>query len=382
MPLFAGAAIAAFGGPLALVALYLPGAAGGAIHSSALVVALAVAVFVAPLVVWLVYSEAVVSSGGLTAFVEAAVGRRAALAQAAIWTVSYFLYLPYTVTYVVYDVLPLVFPGLARYRSSLELALPAAIFLLVLAPLRLVLGALALTAVGQLVLAAALGSLAWRHTADHASAVTSHTSAASLGRGVGGVALLFVCVSLPLFFGSEVRGGARAVRRGLVFAYCTVAVVLVGASVPLASLPSRYLDTALPGVTIARAYSGRTFEIAIAIGSAASVVGLIVLEFLALGRLWHWLLGTTIRPSLIAFGIPFVVADAISLVSPDRFYDDLLRPSLIALWVSQLIVFAVFPLLRLGRARGFAPAGVALAAVACALSGYGLYLAITSGPGT
>src|SRR5690349_1510796 len=149
MPLFTGAAIAAFGGPLALVALYLPGAAGEAIHSSALVVALAVAVFVAPLVVWLVYSEAIVSAGGLAAFVEAAVGRRAALVQAAIWTVSYFLYLPYTVTYIVYDVLPVVFPGMTRYRTSLELALPAAIFLLVLGPLRLVLGALALTAVGQ-----------------------------------------------------------------------------------------------------------------------------------------------------------------------------------------------------------------------------------------
>jgi hypothetical protein len=245
-----------------------------------------------------------------------------------------------------------------------------------------VLGALALTAVGQLVLAAALGGLAWSHTSDHASAVRSHTNAASLGRGVGGVALLFVCVSLPLFFGAEVRGGARAVRRGLVVAYVAVAAVLVGASVPLASVPSRYLDTALPGVTIARAYSGRSFEIAIALGSAVSVVGLIVLEFLALGRLWHWLLGTAVRPSLIAFGIPFILADAFSLISPDRFYADLLRPSLIALWISQLIVFAVFPLLRLGRARGLAPAGVALAAVACALSGYGLYLAIVSGPGS
>jgi amino acid transporter len=381
-PLFAGAAIASFGGPLALVALYLPAAAGGAIRSSTLVVALALVVFAAPLLVWLIYSRAIVSSGGLSAFVEAAVGRRAARVHAAVWTVSYFLYLPYTVTYIVYDVAPVVFPGVTPYRTSLELALPAAIFALVLAPLRFVLGALAVAALGQLALAAALGVLALRNSSGDASALTSHVHATALGRGVGGVALLFVCGSLPLFFGTEVQGGARAVRRGLAFAYCGVAIVLVAVSVPLASVPSRYLDAELPGVAVARAYSGRAFEIAIGAGSAASVIGLIVLEFLALGRLWHWLAGTPLRPSLIAVGVPFVLADALSLISPERFYTELLRPSLIALWISQLIVFAAFPLLRLGRGRPFVPAGAALATVACALSGYGLYLAITSSVGS
>jgi hypothetical protein len=380
-PLYTFAAIAAFGGPLALVALYLPAAAGGAIRASTLVVLLAVLAFAAPLLVWLGYSKTIVSSGGLTAFVEAAVGRRAALVHAAVWTVSYFLYLPYTVTYIVYDVLPVVFPGLSAYRTSLELALPAAIFLLVLAPLRLVLGAVGLAALGQLVLVAALATVAFRHTGSHGSPLTAHTHADSLGRGVGGVALLFVCSSLPLFFAADVRGGARAVRGGLGLAYCAVAVVLVGASVPLASVPSTYLDADLPGVAIARAYSGRALEVAVGVGSAVSVAGLIVLEFLALGRLWHWVAGASVRSSLVAFGIPFVVADAVSIAAPERFYSDLLRPSLVALWLSQLIVFAAFPLLRLGRRRALAP-GAALATVACALSGYGLYLAIASNVGS
>ncbi len=40
---------------------------------------------------------------------------------------------------------------------------------------------------------------------------------------------------------------------------------------------------------------------------------------------------------LIVFAAPF------SLIDPVRFYTTLIKPSLIALWVSQLIVFAVYP---------------------------------------
>src|SRR5207244_6593168 len=98
--LFVGFAIASIGGPLAL-ANFLPGTAGDeAIGSSGLVVALAVTVFAAPLTLWLVYSRRVVSPGGLTAFVDAAAGRPAALVHGWIWSLAYFLYLPYTITFV------------------------------------------------------------------------------------------------------------------------------------------------------------------------------------------------------------------------------------------------------------------------------------------
>lgn len=133
--LFVGLAIASIGGSLALANL-LPGTAEDAIGSAGLVVLLALAVFAAPLTLWLVYSRRIVSPGGLTAFVEAAAGRRTALVHGWIWAFAYFLYLPYTITYVVYDVLPPVFPGIVPYRWLLELVLPVAIVVLVLAPVR------------------------------------------------------------------------------------------------------------------------------------------------------------------------------------------------------------------------------------------------------
>ena len=110
--LFVGLAIASIGGPLAL-ANFLPGTAGDdGIESAGLVVLLALLVFAAPLTIWLVYSRRVVTPGGLTGFVDAAAGRPTALVHGWIWALAYFLYLPYTVTYVVYDVLPQVFPGI------------------------------------------------------------------------------------------------------------------------------------------------------------------------------------------------------------------------------------------------------------------------------
>ncbi len=94
--------------------------------------ALGAALYAFPLLVWVRYSEEIVSAGGLAAFVEAAVGRRTALVQAAIWAFSYFLYLPYTVTDIVYEMLADVFPGIEPWRWLIELLLPVAIVALVL----------------------------------------------------------------------------------------------------------------------------------------------------------------------------------------------------------------------------------------------------------
>jgi hypothetical protein len=74
--------------------------------------------------------------------------------------------------------------------------------------------------------------------------------------------------------------------------------------------------------------------------------------------------------------VPFLAADALSLVSPDRFYDDLLKPSLGALFVSQLVVFLVFPRFR----RGALALGAA--AIASGLVVWGFYTLIAGGVST
>ena len=371
--LFVGFAIASIGGPLALPN-FLPAAAGDeGIASAGLVVLLALLVFAAPLVLWLVYSLSVVSPGGLTAFVEAAAGRRAALVQGWIWTIAYFLYLPYTVTFVVYDVLAPEFPGIHPYRWVLELVLPVAIVLLVLAPVRMALAALLLVGLAQLVLMLTLGGIEISHVPVR---FANEPSVDPVGRGVGGTALLFLCASLPLYLGTEVRGGSRAVRRGVAAAVAMVGVCFFIAALPLATVPSALRDFPVPAASMAKYYSGRELEIAVALGIAAGTLALIVAEYLALGRLLHWLHGVPLRRVLVWIAGPFVIADAISLVDPETFYDKLLKPSLGALFVSQLVVFLVFPLFR--RGVRWLP----LVAVASGLAVWGFYTLVSGSAST
>jgi amino acid transporter len=378
VPLFLGVAVASIGGPLALGALYLPGALGDAVPSSGLATVLAILIFAAPIAVWVSYSRRIASSGGLTAFVRAGGGTRVAWAQAAVWAVSYALYLPFTVTDVVYDLLPNVFPGMTGYRTELELALPIAISALVLARVAIVLSVLLVVAVAQLGLLLVLGFIELAHAGEPAHSLAPHVGAGTLAHGTLALSLLFVCASLPLFFGGEVRGGTRTIRRALIAAFCVVSAYLLIVAIPLAQMPPELRSTAIPGMTIADAYSSHSLAVAIGATTAASIVGLIVVEFLALGRLAHYMLGVPIRAALAVIAVPFIAIDAISLIDPEHIYADLLRPSLIALFIAQATVFIVYPLYRRAQDRRGWVAASLVAAVAAALMLYGLYNAITS----
>jgi len=72
----------------------------------------------------------------------------------------------------------------------------------------------------------------------------------------------------------------------------------------------------------------------------------------------------------------FVAGDALSLLSPERFYRDLLTPSLVALYLSQAIVFLAY--LRF-RGRPSALDWVAVA-VATGLAVFGLEVVIAQQP--
>ena len=105
---------------------------------------------------------------------------------------------------------------------------------------------------------------------------------------------------------------------------------------------------------------------------------MILAEYLALSRLLFSVTGIHIRKLLAWIAVPFVAIDALSIADPESFDENVLRPSLIALFLSQLIVFAVFPIYRRRRGK-LTPVDVLLAAGAFALMAWGLYRAI-SGP--
>jgi hypothetical protein len=376
--LFTGFAVASIGGPLGLAAIFVPQAVGEAAGLATLLGAL---VFLAPLAIWLRYSERIASAGGLAAFVEAAAGRRAALVQGWIWALAYFLYLPYTITFVVYDVLTPVFPGIVPARSALELLLPLGIVCAVLLPLRPLLAAVLALAAAQLVLVLVLAALEVAR-APRPTGTFSVSHLDPTARSGAAVGLLFVCASLPVFLGGEVRGGARTVRRGLVVAFAAVAAYVFFAAVPLAGVPESLREAAVPGAAVAQAYAGRPLAIAIGVGAAVSVTLLIVAEYVALSRLLHWLHDVPVRRVVLWAAVPFLALDAISLLDPGRFYDDALKPSLGALFVAELIVIAVYPLFRARSGRRVGVASLAAVAIASGLMGWGFYTLVAGAAST
>jgi hypothetical protein len=369
--LFTGIAVASIGGPLALAALYVPGIVGDDRASAGLMVVLASAVFGLPLLIWCLYSRRVVGAGGLYSFTEAAAGRRVAQVQSGFWILSYLLYLLYTVDDVSYNVLPAVIPGVTPYRPVLEIALPLVVTALVLAPLVVSASVLTGVAVGQLVLVGALAATTIGDAGAPAGSFVPHVEPAALASGTGNIALLYVCASLPIFLGGEVAGGARTVRRGLVAAYGIAVVALLVAVFPLAATHSLG-DTPIPGMALAHVSGQPALGTAIGLGVAASTLALVAIEYLALTRLLHAVSGRPVRRMARWLVVPFVAANALSLLSPERFYDALLRPSLIALWVAQLITVAVYPAYA-ARHRRLRPLDVALAVGACCVMLFGLY---------
>ena len=372
---FVGVALTAFGGPLALAALYAPNIAGDSSLSAGLELVAAAIVFLVPLGIWMRYAREINSAGGLFAFVEAAAGRPIALVQAGVWTLSYLLYVLYTTAQVVFDTLPAVLPGIKPYQPLLEILIPLALAGIMLAGRRTTLIVTGVIGFGQVLLAAALGGV----TITHLGAPLGSFGLGSFGTGAApgtlataaaaGTTLLYICGSLPLFLGGETP--VRTVRRGIVIAYL-VTVVIVGAAVfPLANNHA-LADANIPGVSVAQQFVGSDFARVIGVGVVVSICGVMLVEYLALTRLVPVVTRFSRRTATIAIGVLIVGVAPFSLINPDVFYDSLLKVSLVALWLSQFLVFAVYPRFIAKRGGRAVPAWI-LAVIASGLTVYGVW---------
>jgi hypothetical protein len=380
---FAGVAIASLGGPLALAALIVPSVMEDAILSAGLATIAATVVFVAPLAIWLLYVRHLRTgddptrpgaAGGLYTFVREATGPRVALVQAAVWTLSYLLYIVYTTIQIVYDFLPQVLPGEVRYQTVLALAIPVAVAATMIAGRTVALAVIGAVAVSQLVLGGILDAITVKHLSFPLSSFGASASAGSFAKAGARTSLLYICAGLPLFLGGELAAPARTTRRVLLGAYLVTAVIILLAVAPLAAAPG-LARTDVPGVELAAQFSGTALARAIGIGVAVSIGGVILCEYLALTRLAAAVGGWATRRVSIAVGVIVVAAAPITLIDPSGIYNALSRVSVAALWVSQLIVFAVFPRFAMRRGLPRVPAW-ALTAIASALALYGLYMAV------
>jgi len=364
-----GVVVASLGGPLALAALYAPHILADASASAGLATLAAAVVFLAPLAVWLGYSRHLQTSGGLFAFVEAAAGRRAALVQGSLWVVSYLLYLLTTTAEIAHDVLPAAVPGGGRHARLVEIAVPVALVAVALAGRRVALGTLGVVGFGQLGLTALLAGVALAHVGAPAASFAAEAPAGPLATATAQTSLLYVCGSLPLFLGGE-RRPAVTMRRGLVVGYLLSAVLVVVAVFPIAARPG-VSRAGLPGVDLLAQFTSRPVWLSVGVGVAASIAGVMLVEYVALTRLLHHVTGRSLRGLTVAVGVVVLASAPLTLAFPEL-YDHLLKPSLIALWLSQLVVFVVYP--RFARGHGSsAVLAWSLAVLASAFAGYGMW---------
>lgn len=371
LPALFSVAFCSLGGPVALAALYAPTGLGATVLSAPTVGVAGVLLFLVPLAVWLRYSRHVTGAAGLTGFVAAALGRRAALVQGSLWIASYLLYLLYTGAYVAYDVLPMVAPQLHPYRPVFAVGFPVAIAGVMVLGRRVTMAVLGLLTVGQLGVLGLLGGVGVAHGGG---ATARFPLTADTATGVAGVSLLFVCGSLPLFLGGEVRDASRSIRRVLPLAFLVAAVGVVASLVPYAADPA-FARSAVPGQALVSADVGAVAGYAVGAGVAASVLGVMLVEYVALTRLGHALTGRRVSSVTRWLAVPLVLAGPVSLLNPDEFYDDLLKPSLVLLWLSQAIVVAGYPWF-VRRRRRLRWTDVALAVVATGLLLYGLWTVV------
>jgi amino acid transporter len=366
-PVFYGLAVASVGGPLGLAALFVPSTLAGAASSSGLIVLVGGLLFGFPLLAWYRYASRVASAGGLYSFVQAAAGTWPARLHGAAWVVSYFLYLPSTMAYLLWDVLPVAFPGIGSAKTVLELVLPLA---MVAGLVRWRTGMLSVVAGAAVAQVAVVGVLAgWEIDAAPAGASFGlHVPVATGAQFAASVSLLFVCGSLPLYFGAELRRATQVTSRALVISVGLGAACALVAAVSLARF-ARALGAPVPGWQIATSLGGRAFALVVLLGAVVSVLTLVLLEYVALTRLVHAMAGVRPLHAELGIGAAFVASAALALIGPGAAYTDLLKPSLVALYLSELVVFAVYPLFgpKL-RARD-----IAVAAVASGLMAYGLY---------
>ena len=368
-----GFGIASIGGPLAIVALYLfttfqPNP--GYLFISTLI---GILLFLFPLKIWYDYSKRTASSGGLYEFVRIAANERIARVQGYLWIFSYALYLPYTITYMLFYLLPDFIALPQAYLYALEIILPVGMSLSMLLGKRAVLWFLTVIAVLQLVLIGALDYTA--AGAGVAAPISNMTQSNALGIGAGAisVSLLFICGSLILFMGGEANDPRRTIRKILVVSFAIVALFVLASSVflygPFNSMkPGCYIC----GFAMAEVYTNQYFAFAIGLFALLSTAALIYAEFFALSRVMYSMLKIKIQNSIIYISAFFIIADAISIANPIAFYNYTLAPSLVALFASQLIVFAVYPS-YMGRYFRASAASYAIAIISSVLVVYGLY---------
>ncbi len=375
--LLLGFAISSIGGPLALAAIFLTSSASSGIHDIPATLLIGIILFSTVILIWMRYSDRIASSGGLYAFVKEASGERIARLQGYVWILSYFLYLPYTVTYIVFYILPSIFSVSNPDLYALEIVLPVIISAMIVVNRKLPFYFLFFLAIAQVAIVLILSAVIFGVVGLNPSSAVPNVSLGSLAKGGSGLALLFICADLPIFLGGEAQGKGKSIKNALAFSFAIVALLLLIFSIAISNLPENSDTFTVFGFQLAQQYGSNLFASILGIFAVLSIIGLIIAEFIGLSRLMSAMFKLSMPKILIYISAAFIFMDILSLANPDSFYNYLILPSLFALYASQLMVFLVYPMF-ISKFRRLSMLDIGITIVASLLFIFAIYAAITN----
>ena len=259
----------------------------------------------------------------------------------------------------------------------LEVILPVIISAMILINRKLPFYFMFLLAAAQLAIMLVLSAVILGAVGFSSSLAVPNMPLSGLARGAAGLALLFICADLPLFLGGEAEGKGKSIKKVLLASFAMAAFFLLVFSIAISNLPEDPSTYTVLGFHLASQYSSSLFAIITGIFAVLSIIGLIIAEFIGLSRLMNAMFKISMPKILIYISAAFIFMDLVSLAGPDSFYNYLILPSLFALYLSQLIVFLVYPMF-ISKFRKLSVVDIAITIVASLLFIFAIYTAITN----
>ncbi|MBW9141894.1 MAG: APC family permease [Candidatus Aramenus sp.] len=368
--------------PLGSVSAYLTFAMTYSLASTGLSAILGSLVYLVWVIIGYRYSKVIASTGGTYEFAKQGGGELVGRIAGWLYWISYATYLSSVTTYLVSSVIP-TFVGVSQTElSAIEVILPVLLFLLVISGVKPPLFYSLVTSSVEVLLIIALGVKVFALRGFSYSAFTLTVPTSNFFAGAMAVAFTLAGGGASFFLGYEAKGKGKTVSTSYLLAFSIAAVAVVFASFyevafvgyANAGVISLLNETQFPGYYISEQVLGFPFSAVFLAFTVNSLIGSAVAAYVALSRLTYTLVSRDMFRSVVIVFLFFFAWNLVGGITGQLLplYYLTTEISLVTLFVSHLIVSAVYPLFS-RRIKGISVVDVALATLGSATMAYGVY---------
>ncbi|EZQ01777.1 amino acid permease [Candidatus Acidianus copahuensis] len=331
------------------------------------------------------YSKIIGTTGGIYDFAKSAKGQMVGSLAGWFYWISYAIYLPSATTYLVGIVLPSEFQLPIFYLSLIEISIPIALTLLLLTGAKPPLFYTFISTILEITLLIILGIKVLSITGISGSPFQLSVNPTNFISGSLAVGFTLAGGGASFFLGYEAKGRGKTVGKSYAIAYWIAAVAIIFASyfeIAFAGFSNQGVSSLLsitdyPGFYISQKLMGYDFSLIFFILTINSLIGSVTAAYVALSRLTFTMLNRNMILSILVIAVFFLTINLIAGTTGNYFevYDLTTASSLISLYVSHVIVSAVYPFFAKKNYRS-GLLDILLGISASFLMGYGVYSSV------